>query len=66
MSTNGYTDKESVVCTHSVILFGCKKESLHYQTAWKALEDTMLGELSQSQRTSSARFCLREGSKLDS
>lgn len=66
MSTNGYTGKENVVCTHSVILFSCKKEALRYQTAWKALEDTMLSEISQSQRTNSARFRLREGSKLDS
>ena len=43
-------DKENVTYPFNGILFSHKKEIMSYSTMWMKLEDTMLSEISQSQK----------------
>jgi hypothetical protein len=56
-------DKEDVVCTHNVILFGHKEEwILSFASKWMELENMMLSKRSQTQKDKHHIFSLLYGS----
>lgn len=52
MSADRRRDKENVMKMHTMVYYSPfkKKEILHYVDNWMNLEDTMLKEVSQSQK----------------